>query len=209
MEVVDRRFSTLPTATQRAGLGLLTATSRRRLSRRRTPLPPVGRPRYRTAVLRLGLPEVRLDGIDDRHYRYPPETVHVTVTNLDASTADPDEAIRRLARVRLRAPELTIDGLGCSPDTLLLRCLHDDRFGELRERVAAAFDLPRSRSPTRWLLDRLAYANVVRFDGAGAWPTGVGGDIGTVICRALEIVHTDLFLSPQATTILARLPLQR
>jgi hypothetical protein len=209
MEAVVRLPSTFPTATQRAALGLLTATSRLGFTRRETPLPPVGQTEYRTAVLRIGLPELRIEGLDGRHYRYPPNTVHVTVKNLDTSTTGPDEAISRLADAQLPAPQLTIDGLGCSPDTLLLRCLHDDHFGALRARIEAAFDLPKSMSPTRWVLDRLTYANVVRFDGAGEWPTRVSGDHGMVICRELEVVHTDLYLSPQATTTLGRLPLQQ
>jgi hypothetical protein len=158
-------------------------------------------------VLRLGatlVPEITTTNL---HYIYPPETVHVTVSNLDATNVDVEEAIERLAARRLSAPTFTVGGLGCSPDTLFLRCIHDGRFDRLRLAVEKAFELPPSGSPMSWLFRRLSFANVVRFDGPGEWQQ-LRHSRAEARCTTLEIVRTDRYLSLQGTTVIRTIPLQ-
>ena len=146
----------------------LTMRSRRGLRSRLTPLPPIGRADHLTAVIRLPPDLVpRLD-VGGSHYVYPSDTVHVTVTNLDRATVEPTIAIARLRALDLEAPRFVITGLGCSPDTLFLRCVHDAAFVELRRHVRRAFGVERTGRPQ--LASRLSFANVVRFDGPGTWP---------------------------------------
>jgi hypothetical protein len=185
---------------------LLTTAARARLTHRRAPLPQLGAPIYLTSILRLGDANVpRLD-VEDRHHRYPPSTVHVTVANLDTATVDVDLALDRLRSRSLPAPSLTIQGLGCSPDTLFLRCIADDRLDELRQAVSAAFGVVRPSSWKMGLSGRLAFANVVRFDGPGQWiRTSIPAT--SIECRQLEIVRTDRYLSDAGTIVLERLPL--
>ena len=197
----------LPRVVQRLALTALTATARLGLSRRRAPLPPIGEHVHLTAVLRLGatlVPEITTTNL---HYIYPPETVHVTVSNLDATNVDVEEAIERLAARRLSAPTFTVGGLGCSPDTLFLRCIHDERFDRLRLAVEQTFELPPSGSPMSWLFRRLSFANVVRFDGPGEWQE-LRHSRAEARCTTLEIVRTDRYLSLQGTTVIRAIPLQ-
>lgn len=157
------------------------------------------------AVLRLGhlgLPRDSYRG----HYVYPPDTVHVTVTNLDDATSPLDAAIAELTAADLRAPTFTITGLGCSPDTVFLRCIHDGAFALLRAEVRHAFGVAGSPRRAGWVFERLSFANVIRFDGSARW-TRVPTPRTTVTCTELEIVRTDRFLSERGTTVLARLAL--
>ena len=184
----------------------MTTAARTGIGRRSTPLPPLGEQAHLTAVLRLGDSVVPAISAADRHYVYPPETVHVTVSNLDAAGADLEIALERLSVLPLEAPGFAIDRLGCSPDTLFLRCVHDHRFDHLRESVEEAFELKRSPSLKSWLFGRLSFANVVRFDGPGEWQQIPSVRI-QVRCTTLEIVRTDRYLSSSGTTVLARIPL--
>jgi hypothetical protein len=196
----------LPPAAQRMAFALLTTVARTRLSRRRSPLPQLGTPIYLTSILRLGDTNLPQLDVEDRHHRYPPSTVHVTVANLDTATVDVGVALERLRSRDLPAPSLTIDGLGCSPDTLFLRCIADVRLDELRRAVLDDFGVVRPSSWTMRLSGRLAYANVVRFDGPGQWiRTSI--PITSIECRELEIVRTDRYLSDAGTDVLERLPL--
>ena len=199
--------SSLPRSVQRLALTVMTASARLGLSRRRTPLPPLGEQAHLTAVLRLGdafVPEITTV---KAHYVYPPESVHITVTNLDDSTVDLAGAVERLAALQLPAPTFTIGNLGCSPDTLFLRCVHDDRFDQLRLAVEQSFDLHPSRSPVSWLFRRLSFANVVRFDGPGEWQQ-IRASNAEAHCQTLEIVRTDRYLSSQGTTVIKEIPLK-
>ena len=115
----------LSAGAQRGAFAALTTVSRLGLQRRTAPLPPVGTQDHLTAVLRLGPSAVPNLDVAPRHYVYPPETV--------------DDAIDRLSSTRLVAPVFWIGEVGCSPDTLFLRCVHDHRFVRLREAVELAF----------------------------------------------------------------------
>jgi hypothetical protein len=179
---------------------------RRTLARRRRPLPPLGDASHLTAILRIGALFVPRLRVDERHYVYPPHTVHVTVANLDAADVDLDDAIDRLRSQSLPAPEFVVCGLGCSPDTLFLKCVHDVRFVELRAAVSDAFDLQRAPVGATRLFERLSFANIVRFDGRGEWPHVTVPDQRET-CRELEIVRTDRYLSDSATIIEARVAL--
>jgi hypothetical protein len=195
----------LPPSVQGWAFDALTMISRRRSARRTTPLPPLGRPDHLTAVIRLPptlIPRLELRG---SHYVYPNDTVHVTVSNLDRATVEPEIAIARLRTRDLAAPSFVVTGLGCSPDTLFLRCVHDTTFAELRRQVRDAFGVERAR-PSVSVLSRLAFANIVRFDGPGEWPQHVK-TFGEVTGTRIEIVRTDRYLSHSATSVVAELPL--
>jgi hypothetical protein len=139
------------------------------------------------------------------HYVYPVHTVHVTVCNLDAATVDVEDGIACLRRMALPAPTLAIGGIGCSPDTLFLRCTFATAFAELRSAVRRAFGVTRSR-PSSWFYSSVAFANVVRFNGPGVWPGPI--EVGAVVTVVeLEVVWTDRFLSDAGTQVLARIPL--
>jgi hypothetical protein len=207
-ELVLRAGTTLPPILQRSALSLVTMTSRTRLRRRTAPLPPLGVPGHLTAVLRVGegvVPDIR---VGHQHYVYPKHTVHVTVSNLDRAAATVDAALERLSCLTLEAPMLTLEGLGCSSDTLFIRCVHDPAFGRLREMLVDAFEVRRPAAPISWAFTRVTYANVVRFQGPGEW---ISLDLPTrhVRCTELEIVRTDRFLSDAGTTVLARVPIGR
>ena len=197
----------LPAAAQRVALATLSTTARARLDRRTDRLPVLGEQAHVTAVLRLGegiVPEI---AVADRHYVYPPASVHVTVSNLDMATVDVDEAVDRLSRLTLAAPTFVVDKLGCSQDTLFLRCVHDRPFDRLRVAVEDAFGVAAGRSPSSWLFRRLSFANIVRFDGRGEWSDITVAPV-QVRCTTLEIVRTDRYLSPSGTTVLRRLELR-
>jgi hypothetical protein len=191
---------------QRSALAALTAGSRLRVQYRKTPLPPLGQPNHLTAVLRLGATAVPEINVSERHYVYPPRTVHVTVSNLDQAAAALDVAIDRLSRLSLPAPSFVVGKLGCSPDTLFLRCVHDHRFDRLREAVDVAFEISDSGTPLSWLFRRLSFANVVRFDGPGQWAS-VPSIERLVRCPTLEIVRTDRYLSLAGTSLIQTIPL--
>jgi hypothetical protein len=188
-------------------LTVLTSWSRLWLERRRAPLPPLGEKVHLTAVVRLGASVVPRIDVATRHYVYPPETVHVTVSNLDRSGADLDVAMRRLSELSLPAPTLRVGELGCSPDTLFLRCVHDRRLDRLREAVEQAFEVRTGRSPRSWLFRRLSFANVVRFDGPGEWAPTLAVH-RQVRCLTLEIVRTDRYLSIPGTAIIETIALK-
>jgi hypothetical protein len=192
---------------QRSALAALTAASRLRVHRRDAPLPPLGQQDHLTAVLRLGASAVPEIDAAEHHYVYPRETVHVTVSNLDQAGAALDVAIARLSQLPLPAPSFAVGKLGCSSDTLFLRCIHDHRFDRLREAVELAFEVPNSRSPLSWLFRRLSFANVVRFDGPGEWAS-VPNVERHVRCPTLEIVRTDRYLSLSGTSLIQAIPLQ-
>jgi hypothetical protein len=180
--------------------------SRPGLAHRSQALPESGRALHVTSVLRLPAVAVPELPVPARHHRYPPETIHVTVANLDRARATIDDGIEALRSVPLPRVRFTLAGLGTSPDTIFIRCLFGPEFVRLRRAVAEAFDLPPRRSPLGFPYRHSAHANVVRFDGRGAW-VSERRPAGAVSCAALEIVRTDRFLSGVGTEILATLPL--
>jgi len=196
----------LSVGAQRGAFAALTTLSRLGLQRRTAPLPPVGKQDHLTAVLRIGPSAVPNLDVSPRHYVYPPEAVHVTVANLDRAGAPLDDAIVRLSRTQLVAPVFWIDEVGCSPDTLLLRCIHDHRFVRLREAVEIAFEVSRPWTPLSWIFRRLTFANVVRFNGPGEWIHEPSVE-RQVRCTTLEIVRTDRYLSPSGTTVVEAISL--
>ncbi len=190
----------VPPPVQRLLLGAITVVSRAGLSRRQAPSPVPGDCSHLTCVVRL--PATAVPVIvppSSSHYLYPPCDVHVTVRNLDGATRSLDEALDHLSRHELRPVHLTLDGLGCSPDTVFVRCLHDRDFAQLRAEVGRAFGVGRARG-TAVLYELVSFANIVRFDGAGWWP-GRGRPSGSVDIDRVEIVTTDRLLSSAATSV--------
>ncbi len=109
----------------------------------------------------------------------------------------------RLGEQPLPVARFTLAGLGVSSHTVFVRCLYDAGFAALRRAVSEAFDLPTRPSPVhRWT----AWANVVRFDGAGTWVASPE-PAGTVEAAVLEVVRTDRYLSSEGTEVLATVPL--
>ncbi|MDY7104936.1 MAG: hypothetical protein S0880_27430 [Actinomycetota bacterium] len=203
----DDRLDVAHAAAQRVWMSLMTAVSRAQAPRRTTGLPPHGTATYFSTVVRLP-PELVPDlDIEAPDHRYRPEDVHVTVANLNDATVPMADALETLRGRELPAVRFRIEGLGRSPGTLFLRCVHDHTLRRLRTEIRDAFGAPPPPWPERafaWL----SFANVARFDGPGTWP-GRGDVRADVTVDELELVTTDRFFSPEATTVLARLALGR
>lgn len=192
-------------ASQRAIAAAAVPLYRRGLARRSAPLPVLGAEAasHLTSVLRLNVELPRdVSKVLVAGYRYPTHTIHVTVRNLDRATVPVERAVARLERLLLEPVVLSIEGLGCSPDTLFLRCTHGPELVRLRRAVDAAFGLPTGHGPVGALFSRISFANVVRFDGPGYWP-GRSSFKAIVRIPTMEVVRTDKYLSDEGTTTLA------
>jgi hypothetical protein len=186
-----------------------------RTGRRRSP--PSPGVRYLTSVVRvpgevaaaLAPALERLRALDSHHCYYAPEQLHVTVANLDGLRVP----LERVERVLASAPPLSLAarGLGLSPGTVLVRMepLGDELLG-LRRRLRPLAPAPGLGGA---LLRQIAFANVVRFAGTasrafvGEVARLRGHELGAWTAGEVEIVRTDRLLSPEATEILARIPL--
>lgn len=193
---------------QRAMSSLVTGVSRTQLARRTEALPAGGpdHAKHLTSVLRVPVEFDLPTPLPPGHYRYPPDTVHVTVCNLDLARRSTEDAIERLKVQGLQEVRFFIDGLGCSSDTIYAHCLYDKSFTVLRRAVRAAFDVEPSWSVRRQPYRVMAFANLVRFDGPGVWP-GRLKIARWVDVRAMEIVRTDRYLSGLGTTVIAAVQL--
>lgn len=195
---------TLPPWTQAAILTGVTHASRRSLERRGSPLPQVGRPNTLTSILRIPpgtllVPMLDVDATE--HHVYPPESIHITVANLDNRRVDIDIGLARLAKMSLSAPRFVFSHFGCSPDTLFVACIHDAALQRLRTAVTDAFEVAPARGGGR-IAQLVTYANVVRFHGPGRWPGPLPLNTTSVLDH-LELVHTDRVLSKTGTSIIA------
>jgi hypothetical protein len=181
------------------------------LSRRGTPLPVIGEQarQYLTTVLRLNVPLPEFE-VADRHYRYPAHTVHVTVANVGRTSTSLVTALERLSGSGLAPVTLRLYGLGCSPDTIFIRVLYDKSFVRLRKAVRRAFDVPSGpfRSVRSLPYSAMAFANVIRFDGAGERPPRNMSIWGKTTIDTMEIVLTDRVLSDEGTQVLASINLR-
>jgi 2'-5' RNA ligase len=164
----------------------------------------------------------RLRALGPRHHYYPPETMHVTVQNLDAlapaaapprrpgGPAPPPDGLAEL--VAARAPfRLAVRGLGVAPGAVFALALAGDAtMASLRAGLAGL-----AGGHDRGRLGRgLGHANLVRFSG----PVTAGFlaelarlrrlDFGTFTVDEVELVRTDRLLSPEGTTTLGRLRLE-
>jgi 2'-5' RNA ligase len=207
------------------------AATRATAGRRTFTLPPTGAAAavHLTTVVRLPATVAaalaptldRLRAVGPRHHYYPPETMHVTVQNLDAlappaapppaGPAPPPDGLVEL--VAARAPfRLTVRGLGVAPGAVFALALPGDAtMASLR---AALAGLTGGQSPRDRLGRGLGHANLVRFSG----PVTAGflaelarlrrQDFGTFIVDEVELVRTDRLLSPEGTTTLGRLRLE-
>jgi hypothetical protein len=163
----------------------------------------------------------RLRAIDPAHHYYDRGSLHVTVLNvnglLDADAGARLEEVRRL--VALHAPfELELRGLNLSASTVLAQAFPvGPAFGRLRRRLLRLHRARAEQTPAqalrRTLLTRIAFANVVRLSGPVSRELlrEVGAlrdvDVGRFEVREIELVHADRLLSPEATELVARLPL--
>jgi 2'-5' RNA ligase len=154
----------------------------------------------------------RLRAVGPRHHYYPPETMHVTVQNLDAlgpAAPLPDGLVELVAA---RAPfRLAVRGLGVGPGAVFALALPGDAtLASLRAGLAGF-----AGGHDRGRLGRgLGHANLVRFSG----PVTAGflaelarlrrQDFGTFTVDEVELVRTDRLLSPEGTTTLGRLRLE-
>ncbi|MPY95872.1 MAG: hypothetical protein GEV08_23300 [Acidimicrobiia bacterium] len=205
-----------PVALQRVLAAGVTYAAIRRLSRRQAPLPERG-PKaaaHLTAVLRFPLDVASALDLgalpaSRSHYRYPLSTLHVTVANLDQACVPAPVGVEALRALTFEPVTLRLDGFGCSRDTLFIRCSYGEELAVLRRAVRRAFALPRPFNPVKAAFGQLAFANVLRFDGPGVAPARGQGPEGLVVLDNLDVVRTDRYLSDEATTVLARVPLDR
>jgi 2'-5' RNA ligase len=165
-----------------------------------------------TVTAALGPTLDRLRAVGPGHHYYPPETMHVTVQNLDAlgpAAPLPDGLVELVAA---RAPfRLAVRGLGVGPGAVFALALPGDAtLASLRAGLAGL-----AGGHDRGRLGRgLGHANLVRFSG----PVTAGflaelarlrrQDFGTFTVDEVELVRTDRLLSPEGTTTLGRLRLE-
>jgi 2'-5' RNA ligase len=190
-------------------------------ARRDHRLPPhgAGRATYVTAISRLPLDRARalaemlepLRTAAPQHYFYPPETLHITIRNLDGLHAGGLKAAASLLRATPTF-ELELRGLNVSSHTVFVQALpRDDALRSIRRRLdesLRASATPRPRVPAHF-----AHLNVVRFRGR------VGGSLLAAVARRrsielgmlkvtqIEIVETDRLLSPAGTRTVERIAL--
>jgi hypothetical protein len=196
---------------QRLVAGVVSRQSEAGLGKRTAPLPVIGdrSQLHLTSVLRLNLPLTTTLEIAERHYRYPANTVHVTVANLDDSNVPVATAVEQLSGRVLAPVSLRLEGFGCSADTIFVKTFYDAAFASLRKTVRRAFEMPRGPLQVIRALpySAMAFANVVRFDGAGERPPRNITLYGLVTIDTMEIVRTDRVLSDDATEVVARISL--
>jgi 2'-5' RNA ligase len=198
------------------------AATRATAGRRAFTLPPSGPAAavHLTTVVRLPATVTaalastldRLHAVGPRHHYYPPETMHVTVQNLDAlapAAPLPDGLVELVAA---RAPfRLAVRGLGVVPGAVFALALPGDAtMASLRAGLAGLAGGHHRGRPGRGL----GHANLVRFSG----PVTAGflaelarlrrQDFGTFTVDEVELVRTDRLLSPEGTTTLGRLRLE-
>jgi 2'-5' RNA ligase len=204
------------------------AATRASAGRRPAALPPSGPAAavHLTTVVRLPAavaaalaPVVeRLRALGPGHHWYPPQTLHVTVMNLDGlapsiggpAPGDPAAPVREL--VAAHPPfRLAVRGLGVAPGGVFALALPGDAtLRSLRDGLAR---LPAGGTRRRRVGRGLGHANLVRFSGpvTARFLAEVAGlrrqDFGTFTVDEVELVRTDRLLSPQGTTTLGRLPL--
>jgi 2'-5' RNA ligase len=143
------------------------------------------------------------------HYFYPPETLHLTIRNLDGLDA---AALDTAAAVLSSAPafELDLRGLNVSSQTVFVQALpRDDTLRSLRRRL----DEVVHTSPRPRLSLNFAHVNVLRLRGR------VGRSLLTAVVRrrslalgtlridSVEIVETDRLLSTAGTRTIRRIAL--
>jgi 2'-5' RNA ligase len=143
------------------------------------------------------------------HYFYPPETLHLTIRNLDGLDA---AAFDAAAAILSAAPafDLELHGLNVSSQTVFVQALpRDDTLRSLRRRLD---DLLRA-STRPHLPASLAHVNVVRFRGrvgpslllAVARQRSLA--LGTLRVDEVEIVETDRLFSAAGTRTVRRIAL--
>jgi 2'-5' RNA ligase len=143
------------------------------------------------------------------HYFYPPETLHLTIRNLDGLDA---AVLDAAAAVLNAAPafELELRGLNVSSQTVFVQALpRDDTLRSLRRRLD---DLAHT-SPRPRLSLNFAHVNVLRFRGRVARSLLVAVArrrslaLGTLRIDTVEIVETDRLLSAAGTRTIRRIAL--
>jgi hypothetical protein len=149
---------------------------------------------------------------------YPPESIHLTVLNLDPWALGPDAA-RRVARALEGAGpvEVVVSGLGASRTGVLARAFSPDgSLLALRRALRAGLGpLPaggRGHEPALRFLP-VGFVSVARFSSppgpavAAVLRAGRGLRVGPLDLRALEVLSTNRVRSAARTEVLARLPL--
>jgi 2'-5' RNA ligase len=193
----------------------LAGRARLALRREDHELPPagLGHASYLTSITRVpGEVAERLEPLLDRlrrcdrqHHYYEPDSLHVTIRNLDGLA---DLPAARAAIASRPAFDLAARGLNLSAHTVFAPVLPaDDTLGALRRDLAGLTGGSAGR------LRDLAFANVVRFSGR------VSRDFVRELARLrrvelgswrvteVELVRTDRLLSRDGTEVLDRIQL--
>jgi hypothetical protein len=201
---------------------------RRRLTHPRSDVPAAP---ILTTVIRLPPETARsvhavtkaLRDVAPEQYHYPPETLHVTVRNLDGvAGVEPTELASRLvtAIASIDPFEIVLCGLNLSPSTAFVQVAGCGRaMKSIRAAVAGQTHegarpgvLRRAASDLLW--SGLAFSNVVRFrqpvsrsltrEISRLRRTSIDG----FVVREIELVQTDKLLSVSGTHIVSRLALR-
>jgi hypothetical protein len=164
-----------------------------------------------------------LRDVPPEHYHYPPETLHVTVRNLDrVAGVERSELVSRLvAAVASIDPfEIVLRGLNLSPSTAFVQVAGCGRAMKSIRAAVAGEAQEADRPGVLWraagdlLWSGLAFSNVVRFRQpvSRSLTREVSRlrhtSIDRFVVREIELVQTDKLLSVSGTQIVSRLALR-
>jgi 2'-5' RNA ligase len=170
---------------------------------------------YLTSIARVP-PEVaarlaptleRLRACGPQHHYYAPDSLHVTIRNLDALSGG-DLGAARTAIASHKAFELEARGLNLSRHTVFV----DVRPADATLRSLRR-DLALLAGGRLGILPDLGFANVVRFSGRvdGDFVRELGRarrvELGRWVVQEIELVRTDRLLSREGTEVLHQVPL--
>jgi 2'-5' RNA ligase len=183
-------------------------------------LAEIGQPHLLTTVVRLPaelaepLAEAAapLRCAQPEHYVYPADSIHLTILALGDAAGAEDE-IRSIAD-RRRPFAVDVHGLNVSRSTVFAELYpRGSGLESLRRELHRALATPQA-PPLRWLRQRLAHANIVRF--AAPVDRRLIAEVAKLRARCfgrfevteIELVRADKVLSSGGTRVLRRFPLR-
>lgn len=203
-------------------------------------LPPTGHAAAKHLTLIARIPAVAGTGIGrimselqsryPSHHYYPPDTVHVTIKNLDDAAQGMRDQSFLVDSIRKIVGScgpfvLKARGLGISPGSVFLQLFPEDQtLARLRHRLSGVKQEESRRygssaAASERLRDRLfrnaAFANLIRFSGpvTPAFLAEIARyrahDFGPMAINACELVRTDKFLSRAGTEVIAQVSIEK
>lgn len=185
---------------------------------------PLTSPGILTSVLRLpptlaeeltsSIHELR--AIQPDHYWYPAESVHVTLADATAM-ADAGRAISDLEELApaLMASQATVIGLGLTKRSAFAAIAPSEAMRRARAELRRRWSRPYGSSVMSRIAGQMWYANLVRFrrepsaEFVKSLRTLSVASQGPISLPTLELVRTNKVMSPQRTSVILRIDLER